>query len=146
MNIRSRSDRFEMVAACDESSLVELAESVLDSDVEVEVLQEPKPQLVMQRVEEPVEAKPFNLGEVLVTAAEVEIEGEKGFAMVAGKAKRKTLSGAIVDAAVEAELPEVNEAEEVLEAGIADRKQRRSTQWSESRATAVEFESMEDEL
>jgi alpha-D-ribose 1-methylphosphonate 5-triphosphate synthase subunit PhnG len=135
-----------MIAACDESPLMELAESVLDSGVEVEILQEPKSQLVMQRVKEPVEAKPFNLGEVLVTAAEVKIEGERGFAMVAGKTKPKALSGAIVDAAVESKYIAPDEAEEVLKAGIADKKNRRREQWSESRATAVEFESMEDEL
>lgn len=137
-----------MIAVCDEEPLVELAESVLDSKVEVEILQKPKPQLVMQRVKEPVEGKPFNLGEVLVTAAEVKIDGKKGFAMVAGKADRKALSGAIVDAAVEAEHPatDVDTTEQVLESGLKERDEERRARWSESRATAVEFESMEDEL
>ncbi|MCU4800279.1 phosphonate C-P lyase system protein PhnG [Halobacteria archaeon HArc-gm2] len=141
-----RSDRFELIAACDGDALESVADQVLASDPTLDVLQEPRPQLVMQRVVEPVERRPFNLGEVVVTPAEVSLDGERGFAMVPGKAERAALSGAIVDAAVADRHPIADEAVAVLEqAGEAYEREREQT-WAESRHTTVEFETMEDDL
>ncbi|WP_282352249.1 phosphonate C-P lyase system protein PhnG [Haloferax volcanii] len=141
----NRTARFELIAACDGDTLVELAETVLDGEIPVRILQEPKPQLLMQRVQEPVERRPFNLGEVLVTAAEVSFGGERGFAMVPGKAETKAVSGAIVDAAVEANHDATERICARLRDTKADRKATRKRQWNESRATTVQFETMEDE-
>lgn len=140
-----RSDRFERIAACDETVLARFANEVLDSDPPLTILQEPKPQLLMQQVREPVEHRPFNLGEVVVTPAEVELDGERGFAMQPGKAERAALSGAIVDAAV-AGGHATDAMIDALEAAAERRKTERAREWSESRHTEVEFETMEDEL
>lgn len=142
----TRSDRFELIAACDGDRLERLADGVLAGGPHLRVLQEPRPQLVMEQVVEPVEGRPFNLGEVLVTAAEVELDGERGFAMLAGKAESAALGGAIVDAAIEAGHPEAAELEAELREAAAEADQRRRQRWAESRATTVEFESMEGEL
>lgn len=133
-----------MIAACDGETLVDLAETVLDGETGVRILQAPKPKLVMQRVREPVHNEPFNLGEVLVTPAEVELDGERGFAMVAGRAEAPAVSGAIVDAAVAADHPRADRIKETLVAGMTERAARRQRQWAESRATTIEFETMED--
>ncbi|MEY7850108.1 phosphonate C-P lyase system protein PhnG [Natrarchaeobius sp. A-rgal3] len=143
---RHRSDRFELIAACEGAALVELAELVLDGETTVEIRQAPKPQLVMQRVRDPVHADVFNLGEVLVTGAEVELAGERGFAMVAGRAEAPAVAGAIVDAAIEADHPEADRLASALTETRLEGEQRRKRQWAESTATAVEFESMEGEL
>ncbi|WP_231188401.1 phosphonate C-P lyase system protein PhnG [Haladaptatus sp. DYF46] len=140
-----RTDRFELIAACDGDTLVGLADDLLDGERPLRILQEPKPQLVMHRVREPVERRPFNLGEVLVTAAEVAFADERGFAMVAGKAESKAVSGAIVDAAVAGDHPEANRICTVLIDAETDREATRRRQWNESRATTVEFETLEDE-
>ncbi|RBI58723.1 phosphonate C-P lyase system protein PhnG [halophilic archaeon] len=140
-----RSDRFELIAACDGSTLVGLAEDLLDGETPVRILQQPKPQLLMQQVREPVERRPFNHGEVLVTAAEVEFADERGFAMVAGKAESKAVSGAIVDAAVAADHDASGRICETLSSAAAGRANARRRQWNESRATTVAFETMEDE-
>ena len=140
-----RTERFELIAGCDGETLVGLADDLLDGETPVHVLQEPKAQLLMQRVREPVERRPFNLGEVLVTAAEVEYDDERGFAMVAGKAEAKAVSGAIVDAAVAAGHPEHAQICDTLSGAAADREATRRRQWAESRATTVEFDTMEDE-
>ena len=145
-DVYDRSDRFEMIAACNREILVDSANAILDGETEVRILQEPTPQLVMQQVTEPVEKRPFNLGEVLVTAAEVELEEERGFAMVAGKSEAKAVSGAIVDAAVAAGHSRSETIASDLEGATAARENRRQRQWAESRATTVEFETMEDEL
>lgn len=144
-DIHDRNSRFEMIAACDDTTLVGHAEAVLNGDTLVEIRQEPTPQLVMQRVREPVEASPFNLGEVLVTAAEVAVDGARGFAMVPGKAEAKAVSGAIVDAAVEADHPRSAEIADDLRAAVEAREERRAHEWTESRATTVEFDTMEDQ-
>ena len=140
-----RSDRFELIAACEEATLARFANDVLADDPPLSIRQEPKPQLLMQRVREPVECRPFNLGEVLVTPAEVELAETRGFAMTPGKTERAALSGAIVDAAVAAghELtPDIVEA--LAETEARTREQRRR-EWAESKHTAVEFETMEDQ-
>ncbi|SFK67860.1 alpha-D-ribose 1-methylphosphonate 5-triphosphate synthase subunit PhnG [Halogranum rubrum] len=140
-----RTDRFELIAACDADTLVGLADEVLDGETPVRILQEPKPQLLMHQVREPVERRPFNLGEVVVTAAEVTIAGERGFAMVAGKAESKAVSGAILDAAVAANHATADRICESLVDAEVDRDETRRRQWNESRATTVAFETMEDE-
>jgi alpha-D-ribose 1-methylphosphonate 5-triphosphate synthase subunit PhnG len=140
-----RADRFELIAASEEATLARMANEVLEGDPPLSVRQEPRPKLLMQRVREPVERRPFNLGEVLVTPAEVTLSEVRGFAMVPGKAERAALSGAIVDAAVAAghELtPAIVEAFEDLE---ARRRVSRRQRWAESKHTAVEFETMEDQ-
>lgn len=146
MSYTDRSDRCEMIAACDGATLEALADDVLGTGPRLRVLQEPRPQLVMEKVVEPVEGRPFNLGEVLVTAAEVELDGERGFAMVAGKAEGAALGGAIVDAAVAADHVATPEIGAALEAAAAEADERRRERWAESRNTTVEFESMEGEL
>ncbi|WP_254546771.1 phosphonate C-P lyase system protein PhnG [Halomarina pelagica] len=140
-----RADRFELIAACDERTLVGLADDLLDGTTPVRLLREPTPQLLMQRVREPVYRRAFNLGEVLVTAAEVEYAGARGFAMVAGKAESKAVAGAIVDAAVDADHGTAARVCATLTASAADREAARRRQWNESRATTVAFETMEGE-
>lgn len=141
-----RSDRFELIATCDEAVLARFANEILESDPGMTILQEPKPQLLMQQVCEPVEHRPFNLGEVVVTPAEVNLGQNRGFAMQPGKSERAALSGAIVDAAVAARHDLSDEIVEELEAVGRSRRAERTREWSESRHTAVDFETMEDEL
>ncbi len=143
-DVHDRNDRFEMIAVCDDETLVGHADAILDGSTPVRIRQEPTPKLVMQRVREPVEGRPFNLGEVLVTSAEVELGDARGFAMVGGKAEAKAVSGAIVDAAVAAGHPRAGAIAADLEAAADAREQRRRREWAESRATTISFDTMED--
>jgi alpha-D-ribose 1-methylphosphonate 5-triphosphate synthase subunit PhnG len=140
-----RSDRFELLAATEEATLARFANDVLEDDPPLTVRQEPRPQLLMQQVLEPVERRPFNLGEVVVTPAEVELGDERGFAMIPGKAERAALSAAIVDAAVAGDHPVTPAVTEALEAVAERERDRRRQAWAESNHTAVEFETMEDQ-
>jgi len=140
-----RSDRFELIAGCSGATLARFANDVLEDDPPLSVRQDPRPQLVMQQVVEPVERRPFNLGEVVVTPAEVELDGHRGFAMVPGKAERAALSGAIVDAAVAGGHPLAEEMTTALADAAADRQARRRQAWAESKHTTVDFETMEDQ-
>lgn len=140
----TRSDRFELIAACDEETLVNHADAVVDGGTEVRILSAPTPQLVMQQVTEPVERRPFNLGEVLVTAAEVALRDEKGFAMVPGKAEKPALSGAVLDAAVASDHPRTAAIVDALETAAAEREAAEQDAWGRARRTTVDFEEMED--
>lgn len=143
-NPYDRSDRFELLAVCDAETLVTHADAVVEGGTEVHVLQAPTPQLVMQQVVDPVARQPFNLGEVLVTAAEVELDEEKGFAMRPGKAEKPALSGAVVDAAVESDHALADEIVGSLSATATERDRTQRERWGETRETTVEFEEMED--
>jgi alpha-D-ribose 1-methylphosphonate 5-triphosphate synthase subunit PhnG len=139
-----RGDRFELIAVCEGETLAELANEVLAGDPPFGVLQEPRPQLVMQRVREPVEHRSFNLGEVVVTPAEVRVGEAEGFAMRPGKAERHALSGAIVDAAVAGDHPLSERITTALAAaGRAFERERRAS-WAQSRHTTVDFGVMEE--
>ena len=143
---RDRTDRFELIAACDGAALTEAANEVLATEPSVTIRQEPQPQLVMQRVHEPVEGRPFNLGEVVVTPAEVGLDGAAGFAMRPGKAEQQALSGAIVDAAVAGGHPVAEEIVSQLEDTRARFDGRRQRERARSRHTAVTFDIAEDDL
>jgi alpha-D-ribose 1-methylphosphonate 5-triphosphate synthase subunit PhnG len=139
-----RNDRFELIAACEGATLARFADDILAGDPSLSVLQEPRPQLVMQRVREPVQHRPFNLGEVVVTPAEVRLDGSRGFAMRPGKAERGALSGAVVDAAVAGGHPKTEEIVDALARAGAEHDRDRRREWSRSRHTAVEFDVRED--
>ncbi|WP_262177176.1 phosphonate C-P lyase system protein PhnG [Haloarcula laminariae] len=140
-----RSDRFELIAGCDGETLARFANEVLEDDPPLSVQQDPHPQLLMQQVTEPVEHRPFNLGEVVVTPAAVELDGHRGFAMVPGKAERAALSGAIVDAAVAGGHRLSESMTTALERAAAEREAERAQAWAESKHTTVDFQTMEDE-
>ena len=140
-----RSDRFELIADCDGEMLARFANDVLEDDPPLTVRQDPRPQLLMQRVVEPVEHRPFNLGEVVVTPAAVELDGKHGFAMLPGKAERAALSGAIVDAAVAGDHRLTGEITTALERAAAEREADRARDWAESKHTTVDFDTMEGE-
>lgn len=141
----NRSDRFELIAACDEETLAGFANEVLENDPPLSIRQDPRPQLLMQQVQEPVERRPFNLGEVVVTPAEVELGETRGFAMIPGKNERAALSGAIVDAAVAANHDRTPAIVESLRAADAQQRAKRRRSWAESRHTTVDFQTMEEQ-
>jgi len=140
-----RSDRFELIAACDEETLAGFANEVLEDDPPLSIRQDPRPKLLMQQVQEPVERRPFNLGEVVVTPAEVELRDTRGFAMVPGKNERAALSGAIVDAAVAASHDRTPAIVESLQAAGTRQHDQRRRSWAESRHTTVDFRTMENQ-
>jgi alpha-D-ribose 1-methylphosphonate 5-triphosphate synthase subunit PhnG len=141
-----RGDRFELIAVCDGATLTGFADEILASNPSLAVRQDPRPQLVMQQAPEPVEGRPFNLGEIVVTPAEVELDGEGGFAMRPGKAERDALSGAIVDAAVAGDHRLTEEIVAALESARTDHRSSRQREWGRSTHTTVDFDVMEDDL
>lgn len=77
--------------------------------------------LTMIKVREPVGASLFYLGEVLCCECMVEVEGEKGFAVLAGDNFEKTTAAAVIDAALNAG---VDGMEEITDRLLALEKQQ----------------------
>ncbi len=141
----NRTDRCELLTVCPASKLADFANDILADGAELSIRQAPRPQLLMQQVVEPVERRPFNLGEVVVTPAEVDLDGSRGFAIMPGKAERAALSGAIVDAAVAGGHPLTRQVLAALERAGERHRGERTREWAESKHTTVTFETLEDE-
>ncbi|HJH27968.1 MAG TPA: phosphonate C-P lyase system protein PhnG [Methanophagales archaeon] len=136
----NREKRFEIIAVSEKASICELAEEILQ-DTEVKILKE-HTGMIMARASDSVAGAVFNLGEVLVTEAEVEIGGEKGYAMVLGMEPEKARAGAILDAAVETNHPLKNKILETLEEERKKAEERKRKLWGMVKPTKVEFEVM----
>lgn len=135
-----RNERFEAIAVCAEDALAALAERVLAAGAHVAVLREPAPGMVMVRARESARRSLFNLGEVTVTEAEVELDGQRGYAMITGLHARQALAGAIVDAAAEALPPLRSEIEAVLAGALAHHDAVRAARWERVKGTRVQFD------
>lgn len=100
----------------------------------------PRTELVMARARETVDGEVFNLGEVLVTACEVTLEGEPGWGLVMDHDPERALCAAVVDAASRRE--GVDELRGELTAWLAAAREARRERWASVQPTRVEFEEM----
>lgn len=135
-----RNRRFEAIAVCEGDVLRQLAERVLGGASVVNVLREPAPGMVMMQARESAQGAVFNLGEVTVAEAEVEVDGQRGYALCMGLDAARALAGAIVDAGAEA-LPGLRPViEAALTQAIAADEARRRARWQRVAGTRVEFD------
>ncbi len=79
-----RRRRSELLAIAEARSLLDLADACLEGTDVPELIAGPDVGMVVMTVREPVEATRFHLGEVLVTRAEVEHRGQRGWSMRMG--------------------------------------------------------------
>ena len=134
----TREERFEAIALSESGALVAVADRILASR-EVSILRPPQSGAVMMRAIETAEGSVFNLGEVSVTEAEVEIEGERGYAMVLGFAPEKALAGAVLDAAAEAGI-DTAAIDALLVNAVDTEQRRRHAEWQRLAQTRVQFD------
>ena len=85
----------------DNNELMALVEKIVESS-SVSILANPAQQTLMVPVLDPVSKKKFYSGEILVTQAIVDIDGNKGWGMVMDKKADLALAVAICDAALAA--------------------------------------------
>lgn len=90
----------------------------------------------MARARETVDGEVFNLGEVLVTACEVALDGEPGWGLVLDHDPERALCAAVVDAASR------REGAEELRGELAAAREARRERWTSVQPTRVEFEEM----
>ena len=136
--VLTREERFEALAIAEEAGLVTVADRIL-ADHEVTVLKPPVSGAVMMRAIETAEGSVFNLGEVAVTEAEVELAGERGYCMVMGYAPQKALAGAVLDAAAEASIA-VATIDQLLRDALRAQVEGERAEWAQLAPTRVQFD------
>jgi len=127
----NRDKRFELIAHANSERICEIAERILDDTA-----------TAVEVVRDTAEKCVFNLGEVLVTEAEVRIGSELGYAMVMGRDPEAVLAGAILDAAVESGHPLAPEIIDLLRSEEGRLKEELQKTWTEIATTKVDFEVM----
>ncbi len=138
----SAGQRAELLAAADTDALVALAEALLGANGDdLRVLAGPELGMVMLQVREPVAEERFYLTEVLVSRAEVELRGSRGWAMRAGDDGLAALAAAVLDAVADAETETDHlAAVEALCASTAARlSEVRAAELAELAPTTVQF-------
>ena len=158
-----REESFEIIAISRKETLVALAEEVRKT-LEVHPVRDKTPKasvgchrqpisngvkvikqntaLVMMRARDSVEREVFNLGEVLVSEAEVEIEGVVGYSIVLGDDTEKALAGAILDAVCEIKHPLREKIIKMLNQEKNYYEKEKAKEYAKIKSTKVEFEAM----
>ncbi len=120
----------------------ELATSILKK-YDIKILAEPQEALVMVKMRETAKKSLFYLGEVLVTETKVQLNKKTGIGLVVGHDEELSYWLAIIDAAYQANIPEIIDWEPYLvveEANILAEKKR---QQAKILKTKVNFETMD---
>ncbi len=111
---------------------------------DVAVERPPHKSLVMARARDSVRQQPFYVGEILVTECTVKVDGVIGFGMIMGDEPDMAWRLAVIDAACNAHLPEV---EEWLPRLLAEERviaARQQGEYTKAARTRVNFETVED--
>ena len=135
--------RSELLAVADPASLAELAERVLADGPQPRIILGPEIGMAMLQVREPVEGERFYLSEVLVTRAEVELKGHRGWAMRMGDDRVSTLAASILDAVAEAGGEQARAVVDLCAETSRHEARIRREEWSELAPTVVHFEDLD---
>ena len=135
-----REKRFELIAIARKENLNLIAEEVRKS-LKVKVIKQ-NTALIMMRARDSVEKEVFNLGEVLVSEAWVEISGVLGYSLVLGDDTEKALAGAILDAVCELRHSLSEKIVNMLKEEKKYYEKERAKEWTRIKRTKVEFEVM----
>jgi phosphonate C-P lyase system protein PhnG len=81
----------------DLKAIKKIAGKLMDKDIEITI--PPESGFIMMTMKDSFDID-FHLGEVLVTRAEVKVDGESGYAMVMGGDHAKTMMIAVINAAL----------------------------------------------
>lgn len=139
----SREQRTELLAAAPPEPLVALADACLASAGWPAIIRPPEVGMVMLTVREPVEHTRFHLAEVLVTQAELEHRGQRGWSMRLGDDTAAALAAAVCDAEVEASGPCAAQVEQLCRTTARRLAEERATEWAEIAPTIVAFEELD---
>ncbi len=135
-----REERFEIIAISRKEVILPLGEKVREC-LEVKVIKQNTALVMMQAIDS-VEKEIFNLGEVLVSEAEVEINGEMGYSQILGDDTEKALIGAILDAVCEIKHFLKEKVIKMLNQEKIYYKKEKAQEYAKIKSTKVEFEAM----
>ena len=135
--------RAELLAAASADDVRTCADHCLAVLGDPVVVEAPTTGIVMMQVREPVERERFHLGEIVVTRAEVDLAGRRGWAMRMGSDRVGALAAAICDAAAQADGPAAQRVDELLDETARDRHRREDDMAAKLHPTIVSFEELD---
>ena len=145
-----RDRRCELLALAPSGELTALAERMLTDNTlasALTVTHRPEVGAVVMQVREPVAAERFHLGDVVVTRAEVGLDGERGWAMRLGTDRAAALGAAICDAVAAGSRPAWQHLRDEVDAlcrqTAEHHVEQRRQEWAELVTTAVSFEELD---
>lgn len=110
----------------------------------VAVVAAPGKSLVMSKAKDSVSQQPFYIGEIMVTECIVDIQGTHGFGILIGEHAEKAYELAVVDAAMNAALPETKGWISALRAEEERIASRLRQERERVMKTKVNFDTMEE--
>ncbi|MFB5188994.1 phosphonate C-P lyase system protein PhnG [Alicyclobacillus fastidiosus] len=125
-------------------TLLERLASQVEAAHEVHVNRKPENSLVMMKTFDPVASQPFYLGEVMVTQCTVTVNGHRGIGVLMGDEPDRAYYLAVVDAAVNASIPESFLWEPVLLEEEKRVNRRQYEEYARVEKSKVQFETMEE--
>jgi alpha-D-ribose 1-methylphosphonate 5-triphosphate synthase subunit PhnG len=134
--------RAELLARAPAAAVVALADRCVAGD-EITIVAGPEVGMVMMTVREPIARERFHLGEVLVTRAEVELGGHRGWSMRMGDDRLATLAAAVLDAEVAAARPGAADVVELCRLTAAAERDELDAEWDELAPTQVNFDEID---
>jgi len=134
--------RAELLAHALPEDLVALADRITAA-AHCRVDRQPEVGMVVLEVREPVAGERFHLTEVLVTQAEVTVDGAPGWAMRTGDDRLATLAAAVCDAAAEAGHALAPEVARLCAATAEQRAAAAAAEQARVAPTAVAFEELD---
>ena len=109
----------------------------------VRVIRESRPGLVMMRARESVDGQPFNLGDVLIAEAVVELQGCRGYGFALGDEPDQAMCRAVLEAALLCGHPLAAKIAAALEKEAAAVEAGKGLEMAAIASTRVNFEVME---
>lgn len=94
--------RFAALSLAERDVLSATAELILAAAPTTTVVRGPRTATMLVELTESVQEQPFHVGEVVVSEAEVRVEGHAGHGLVVGDDIERALAAAVCDAAAEA--------------------------------------------
>lgn len=135
--------RAGLLAVADRGELVDLAERCIELHGAPTLIAPPETGLVMMQVREPVVRERFHLGEVLVTRCEVELLGERGWAMRMGGDRVATLAAAVCDAVARSGAEGALDVDVLCDLTAHHRQRDERAEWAALADTIVSFEELD---
>lgn len=139
----SREQRCELLAEAPADAVIRLAEACLAGAPSPVVVHPAETGTVVLQVREPVEGIRFDLGDVLVTRAQVRWAGHDGWAMRPDDDRIATLAAAVLDAEVERGGPRAGDVTGLCASVAASLAEDRRREWDELAPTVVHFEELD---
>lgn len=132
----------KILGNCTKETIESLAQPILQRYT-VNVIRKPAKTLVMVRMRETVAKAAFYLGELLACEALVELDGQKGFALMAGDDTQKVFCAAVLDAVCKTELPEKEAVVQALEAEEKAIAAKKAQEIKTHAASRVQFHTLD---